>query len=192
MVSSNVFTAPPIFLEPAWASPFARESWNAAADVSGSNRNQDEVRRFTLQSHAPEARDTAKKPSFILLIEDSQADAGLVREALLHHSVEGELLVIRDGDAAIRYVENIESTERCPDLVIVDLNLPKRPGREVLERMRQHPCFRHATVAIFSSSNAEQDRALAFGFRVSRYIRKPLRLDDFLNLGAVFKALLTA
>jgi CheY-like chemotaxis protein len=115
-----------------------------------------------------------------------------VREALLHHSVEGELLVIRDGDAAIRYVENIESTERCPDLVIVDLNLPKRPGREVLERMRQHPCFRHATVAIFSSSNAEQDRALAFGFRVSRYIRKPLRLDDFLNLGAVFKALLTA
>jgi chemotaxis family two-component system response regulator Rcp1 len=112
-----------------------------------------------------------------------------VREALELHGVAGELLVIRDGEAAIRYIDTVQE---CADLVIVDLNLPRRPGSEVLAHMRQHPQYRDGTVVILSSSNAEQDRAQAFGFRVIRYIRKPLRLEEFLSLGAEFKALLTS
>ncbi len=110
-----------------------------------------------------------------------------MREALELHGVAGELLVIRDGEAAIRYVE---TAEECADLVIVDLNLPRRPGREVLECMRRHPRYRDGAVVILSSSNADQDRAQAFGFRITRYMRKPLRLEEFLGLGAEFKALL--
>ncbi len=133
----------------------------------------------------------ARKPSSILLIEDNPADAGLVREALEHHEVAGELLHICDGECAIRYVDElVPDAGGGPDLTIVDLNLPRRPGYEVLDRMRRHDHFRHGVVVILSSSNTEPDRAEAYGFRVSRYIRKPLRLDEFLDLGAIFKSLL--
>jgi len=130
-------------------------------------------------------------PGSILLIEDNRADAGLVREALQEHGVQCELNVIPDGDKAIRHIQRIEAgAAECPDLVIVDLNLPKRPGREVLDCMRRSARCREATVVVLSSSNAPQDRAESLRLGASRYIRKPLRLDEFLQLGAVFKNIL--
>jgi len=189
---SNAFTHLPNIREPAWVSPSARELSSAEAAAFGSNPNPGEVRRFTLQCPARDrTSNPSLQPSCILLIEDSQADAGLVREALEQHGVEGELLLIRDGEGAIRYVEAFrEQNAACPDLVILDLNLPRRSGREVLECMRDSASFGDATIVIFSSSGAQEDRSLAVGFRVSRYIRKPLRLAEFLSLGAVFKAIL--
>jgi DNA-binding response OmpR family regulator len=129
----------------------------------------------------------------ILLIEDNLADAGLVREALEEHGVEGELLLISDGDQAVRFIQALATTPaRCPDLVIVDLNLPKRPGREVLECLRASAECQSATVVVLSSSDAPRDRADALRLGVNRYIRKPLRLDEFLALGATFRGLLEA
>lgn len=127
----------------------------------------------------------------ILLIEDNLADATLVREALEEHRVEGELLIIGDGDKAIRYIQTLDTRpDRCPDLIIVDLNLPRRSGREVLQTIRQSTTCRNATVVILSSSDAQQDRAESMKLGANQYIRKPLRLEEFLELGAVFKAML--
>jgi two-component system, chemotaxis family, response regulator Rcp1 len=118
---------------------------------------------------------------------------GLVREALEEHGVQGDLLVITDGDKAIRYIEALENQPaNCPDLFIVDLKLPKRSGHEVMRSVRQSVKCRDATVVILSSSDVQEDKDESIRLGANRYIRKPLGLDDFLNLGAVFKAMLEA
>jgi DNA-binding response OmpR family regulator len=118
---------------------------------------------------------------------------GLVREALEEHCVDCELLVIGDGDKAIRFIEALDAEPAvCPDLFIIDLNLPKRSGREVIQSTRQSAKCKSATVVILSSSDALRDRTEALELGASRYIRKPLRLEEFLGLGAIFKEMLEA
>ena len=116
-----------------------------------------------------------------------------MREALEEHGVAGELLLISDGDRAIRFIEALnEEQADCPDLIILDLNLPRRPGREVLAFIRNSVCWKSAPVVILSSSDAPRDRAEATHLGATRYLRKPSRLHEFLALGAVFKAMLQA
>jgi chemotaxis family two-component system response regulator Rcp1 len=151
------------------------------------------VRRFSLQSRAAKISGPApdQKPVSILLAEDNPADAGLVRKALEEHGVEGELIVIADGEKAIQFIQAVDAQAAgCPGLAIVDLSLPKKPGREVLACMRLSERCRHMPVVILSSSDAERDRADAVRFGASRYVRKPSSLDEFLSLGAIFKAML--
>jgi two-component system, chemotaxis family, response regulator Rcp1 len=115
---------------------------------------------------------------------------GLVREALQEYGVEGELLVIQDGEKAIRFVQALDAPADGPELIILDLNLPKRPGREVLKAMRQSAKYQEAKIVILSSSDAPEERSEAIVLGASLYLRKPSRLAEFLNLGAVFKAIL--
>jgi CheY-like chemotaxis protein len=115
----------------------------------------------------------------------------LVRRAIEEHGVDGDLIVIADGERAIEFIQALEDEgSSCPNLAILDLNLPKKSGREVLERMRMSAHCRHIPVIVLSSSDAERDKGDAARFGASRYIRKPSRLDDFLSLGAIFKAAL--
>jgi DNA-binding response OmpR family regulator len=126
-----------------------------------------------------------------MLAEDNPADAGLVRKALEDHGVEGEITIFNDGETAIQFVQSIDAQEfACPDLVIIDLNLPKRPGREVLQSVRLSVNCRQAPVVILSSSDAARDRADAARLGADLYIRKPSRLDEFLSLGAIFREIL--
>ena len=117
----------------------------------------------------------------------------MVRLALEEHGVEGELVVIADGEKAIEFIQSLDDGKApCPHLAILELNLPKKPGRAVLERMRLSEHCQHIPVIILSSSDAERDKAEAAHFGASRYIRKPSKLDDFLRLGAIFKAALSS
>jgi len=117
----------------------------------------------------------------------------LIREALAEHNVEGELLVISDGDEAIRFLQNLDAQAIvCPELVILDLNLPKRSGREVLESIRKNWKCQDATVVILSSSETPEDKADALKLGAHHYVRKPSRLAEFLDLGAFFKQILAA
>jgi DNA-binding response OmpR family regulator len=126
-----------------------------------------------------------------MLVEDNRADAGLVRESLNEHGVAGELLVISDGDTAMRFIEALDTDEmNCPDLVIVDLNLPKASGLAVLRTMRRSVKCKDAVVVILSSSDVQQEKDEAAQLGVKRFIRKPMRLEEFLSLGAVFRTLL--
>jgi len=151
------------------------------------------VQRFSLRSQLEEASDSAseRKAFSILLVEDNPADVTLVREALEEHGVEGELLVATDGEIALRIVQDIEAdVTSCPDLFIVDLNIPKKPGREVAKRVRQSERCKQSPLVILSSSDSLRDKEDARRLGVSEYLRKPSRLDEFLGLGAIFKAIL--
>lgn len=129
-----------------------------------------------------------QKPVSILLVEDNPADAGLVRKALEEHGVKGQIVVLADGELATQFIQSLDFQQiDCPDLVILDLNIPKNPGREVLERLRHSMRCRHVPVVILSSSDAQQDRSDAARLGADRYIRKPSNLEEFLSLGAVFK-----
>ena len=193
MEYSNVYTAQPSIPAPVWALRFASESSNASEVESGWSRNLEEVQRFSLRSRTEAAR--ADKPTdavyCILLVEDNPADVGLVREALDEHSVDCELLLINNGERAIRFIADADTQRtRCPDLVILDLNLPKKPGRDVLEKIRESRNWKHVPVAVVTSSDAPKDKDEAGRLGASRYVRKPSRLANFLELGAVFKAML--
>jgi chemotaxis family two-component system response regulator Rcp1 len=127
----------------------------------------------------------------IFLAEDNPGDVDLLRVALEEHSVNCELLVAADGEKALRFLEDIGAgTLGCPALAILDLNLPKKTGREVLQRMRENPTWNSVPVVILSSSDSEKDRAETTELGASRYIRKPSSLDAFVQIGGVLKDLL--
>jgi len=141
------------------------------------------AQRFTLRSPSKDGRHAS-----ILLVEDNPGDATLVRTALEHHEVEGEVILLTDGEKAIGYVEAVDTEDvPCPDLIIIDLNLPKKSGHEVLQRMRLSAKCSQVPILILSSSDAASDRLHAARLGASLYISKPLRLDEFMKLGAIFK-----
>jgi DNA-binding response OmpR family regulator len=127
----------------------------------------------------------------VVLVEDSAADVGLVREALQEYQVSCELTVIVNGERAVKFVDEIDAGEHsCPDLFIIDLNLPRKPGKVVLERVRASSNCQTVPIIVLTSSDSQKDKDEVAGFSPSRYIRKPSKLDDFVQLGAVFKQLL--
>jgi CheY-like chemotaxis protein len=123
-----------------------------------------------------------------MLVEDNVADARLVREALETSSIPCELVVITNGQRAIQFIEDIDSgSGLCPQLAIVDLNLPKMPGAEVVKRMRASAKCKDVPVIVLTSSDNQIDREHAKRIGVSRYILKPARLSEILKLGRVFR-----
>jgi DNA-binding response OmpR family regulator len=124
----------------------------------------------------------------IVLIEDNRADVGLIREALEQHDVRCEVIVIDNGEVALKFINEIDAGQHpCPALVIIDLNLPKKPGREVLQRMRASTVCRDVPVVVLTSSDNEKDKGDVARFAPLHYLIKPSNLDDFMTLGALFR-----
>jgi CheY-like chemotaxis protein len=144
---------------------------------------------------AGEMRKESREPLAvsILLVEDNPADVHLVRESLKLHNVTDELTVFRDGARAIQYIDAIDgNTVACPQLVVLDLNLPKTSGREVLKRIRSSQRCAETPVVILSSSGAQRDREDARLLGATQYIRKPSELSEFMAIGATLKKLVDA
>jgi CheY-like chemotaxis protein len=115
----------------------------------------------------------------------------LVVEALEEHEVSCELLIVTNGERAAIFLDEIDAGKRsCPNLFILDLNLPRRSGTEILERIRGGGTCQHVPVVILTSSDSQKDKDAVAKFNPSRYLRKPITLDSFLRLGGVFKELL--
>ena len=128
---------------------------------------------------------------YILVVEDNPGDVFLIEEALREHAVDCEVEVLDDGGKARDYFSDIEHGEgRVPDLVLLDLNLPKIPGIDVLRRIRYIPACRNVPVIIISSSEAPSDRHDAAELGANHYIRKPSLLEEYLALGGVIKSTL--
>ena len=125
----------------------------------------------------------------ILLAEDNPGDVLLVRQALDEHKIGHELRVFRDGADAISYVGCIGTSSKapCPDLILLDINLPKADGPQVLRELRKNPQCAHTPVIMVTSSDAQRDRAQAAELGVARYFKKPSDLDEYLRLGAVVR-----
>ena len=129
----------------------------------------------------------------IVLVEDNAADIYLFRQALERAGLMTfDLTVIEDGEQALAFAKGDAKTAatRAPDLLVLDLNLPKIGGCEILEALRQNPQLSHLRVAVMTSSPASQDYEKCAELGVGRYIIKPLDLEEFLAIGDVVKQLL--
>ena len=122
----------------------------------------------------------------IFLAEDNEADVNLVREALREHHVPHELTVAQDGVSASQYINGVAAgTNACPDVFLLDLNLPQMDGHELFALIRSSPACATTPVVILTSSDAPSDRERAKAMGASVYFRKPLDLLEFLELGNI-------
>ena len=128
----------------------------------------------------------------ILLVEDNFADVVLIREAFKGLNRAHSLLVVEDGEKAIDLIERIDQQESipCPSLLLLDLNLPRRTGTEVLRRLRQSPRCGHIPVVILTSSDAPKDREYANRLAADSYFRKPSDLNEFMKIREIVERLL--
>jgi len=126
----------------------------------------------------------------ILLVEDSRSDVFLVEEAIRAAELNAELHVVDDGQKATEFFDAADAAESqdCPDLVLLDLNLPKKDGAEVLRHLRNSRTCKNAPVLIVTSSSSPRDRELARD--ANGYFTKPNDLDEFMKLGPLIRELL--
>lgn len=129
----------------------------------------------------------------VLLVEDNPADVFLVEEALRLHGLAPRLVVLDDGEKAIQWIAESDRQQRTPPpaAMILDLNLPKRTGAEVLGKLRDSPALRDTPVILFTSSSASRDRALEDSFPHTRYFRKSADYDEFMQIGGMLKNVLS-
>jgi CheY-like chemotaxis protein len=116
----------------------------------------------------------------ILLVEDNAGDVRLTREALREAEVRAELVTVPDGEQALLFLRS-EGAER-PDLILLDLNLPKKNGLELLEEIKEDPELRRTPVIMLTTSSAAGDVAACYDRGVNSYVVKPLDLDEFTGL----------
>jgi chemotaxis family two-component system response regulator Rcp1 len=128
----------------------------------------------------------------ILVVEDNPADVELLRWALQDAELDCELIVLDDGGEGLAFAQQRGkyAGSTPPDLAILDLNLPKNDGIEILEALRANPMFADTPVAILSSSSSPRERARMEVFRIGRYITKPADLDEYLKVGGILRELL--
>jgi len=124
------------------------------------------------------------KPIEILLVEDNPGDVRLTVEALKEAKVRNELYVVGDGVAALAFLrrEGEYASAPRPDLILLDLNLPKKDGREVLAEIKGDPDLRRIPVVILTVSQAEEDILRSYDLHANCYVTKPVGLDQFLNI----------
>lgn len=129
----------------------------------------------------------------MLIVEDNESDVFLIREAIEATKLPLTLQVVKDGSQAVQFVDRIDSdaTMHCPALVILDINLPKMQGGEVLRHMRRSRKCARAPVVIVSTSDSGQDREQMANLGANEYFRKPSSYDAFMKLGDVVKGLLS-
>jgi len=120
------------------------------------------------------------RPIVILLVEDNPGDARLTREGLSSSKVRNQLHVARDGDEALAFLRRLGeyADAPTPDLVLLDLNLPRRDGREVLQEIKEDPTLVHIPVVILTSSQAEEDILRTYRLHANCFITKPVDLEQ--------------
>ncbi|HEX5870707.1 MAG TPA: response regulator [Longimicrobium sp.] len=126
----------------------------------------------------------ASQPIEVLLVEDNPGDVRLTREALRDGKVHNNLSVAPDGVEALAFLrrQGKYADAPRPDVILLDLNLPKKDGREVLEEVKADPSLRSIPVVILTSSEAERDIAQAYALHANCYITKPVDLDQFITV----------
>jgi CheY-like chemotaxis protein len=126
---------------------------------------------------------TAAGPIDILLVEDNPADVRLTVEALKDAKVHNRLHVARDGVEAMAFLRHDEvESRRRPDLILLDLNLPRKDGREVLQEIKQDPVLKHIPVVVLTTSQAEQDIVRGYRLGANAFITKPVDIEQFFDV----------
>lgn len=122
------------------------------------------------------------EPPHVLLAEDNKLDIFVVQEAFAEYKIPAVLHVVKDGEAAMRFIDAADHDRApCPALVLLDLNLPKKSGTEVLAYLRRSKKCAAAKVLIVTSSNSDRDRAATQHMGANGYFLKPANYDEFLS-----------
>ncbi|WP_261305390.1 response regulator [Paenibacillus andongensis] len=120
----------------------------------------------------------------ILLVEDNPGDIRLIVEVLKEGKINNNLSVVEDGEEALAYLKREGSYQDAivPDIILLDLNLPKINGTEVLAEIKKDPLLKYIPVIILTTSEAEQDILRAYDLHANCYITKPVNLEQFLTV----------
>ena len=123
------------------------------------------------------------RPIEVLLVEDDPGDVLMTREAFADYKIANNLSVVTNGEDAIAYMrkEGQFADVTTPDLVLLDLNLPRRNGREVLLEIKADPDLRRVPVVILTTSEADEDVAAAYDLHANAYVRKPVDFEQFVT-----------
>jgi CheY-like chemotaxis protein len=124
------------------------------------------------------------KPAEVLLVEDNPGDVRLTKEALLEGKVMNRLSVAPDGEEALRFLRRSAGYETAPrpDLVLLDLNLPKKDGREVLAEIKADERLRRIPVIVLTTSKADEDVIKSYQLHANCYITKPVDFGQFISV----------
>ncbi len=123
-------------------------------------------------------------PVEILLVEDNPGDVRLTQEALREAKVRNNLQVVQDGEAALNFLYRKDgfSDAPRPDIILLDLNLPKKNGQEVLAEIKADPCLRRIPVVILTTSKAEEDILKSYDLHANCYVTKPVDFEQFIRV----------
>jgi two-component system, chemotaxis family, response regulator Rcp1 len=129
-------------------------------------------------------RSLPSEPVQILLVEDSPGDIRLTREVLRDAKIANELHIVGDGERAMAFLrrEGEYAGMQRPDLILLDLNLPRKDGREVLAELNEDPDLHLIPVIVLTTSAAEQDVLRSYDLKAACYITKPIDLDEFISV----------
>jgi two-component system response regulator len=127
---------------------------------------------------------TEGRPIDVLLVEDDEGDVVMTREALHEGNVHNRLHVVSDGVEAINFLRRRDGHTDAPrpDLILLDLNLPRRDGRAVLEDIKSDPDLRRIPVIVLSTSEASEDIAQSYDLHANAYVTKPVDFDQFVSV----------
>ena len=119
----------------------------------------------------------------ILLVEDNPGDVLLTQEAFREGRLAHRLSTVGDGEEAIRFLRHEGPYENAPspDVILLDLNLPKKDGRELLAEIKDDPALRYIPIIVLTTSDAEQDVWKAYKLHANCYLTKPIHVDDFIK-----------
>lgn len=124
------------------------------------------------------------RPAEILLIEDNPGDVELVQEALQSGKLLNRISIVTDGEKALEFLNRARGFENAPrpDLILLDLNIPKKDGFEVLREIKQHTHLSRVPVVILTSSQADRDILKSYDLHANCFISKPVDVDEFLTV----------
>ena len=128
--------------------------------------------------------DSDLKAIDVLLVEDDEGDVLMTREAFEHYKIRNELHVVRDGEQAVQFLrrEGSYADAPRPDLVLLDLNLPRFDGRQVLAEIKSDAVLRSIPVVVLTTSEAEEDIVRSYELHANAYVTKPVDFDRFIEV----------
>ena len=124
--------------------------------------------------------DDDSQPISVLLVEDDPGDVVLIEEAFEHNKLPNTLKIVGDGVEAMDYLRDADADR--PDLVLLDLNLPRKDGREVLAEIKSDPALRSIPVVVLTTSKAEEDILRSYDLHANAYVTKPVDFDRFIEV----------
>ncbi len=124
------------------------------------------------------------KPIEILLVEDNSGDIRLTKEALYESKLKNNLYIVRDGEEAMEFIRKEGKYEAMPrpDLILLDLNLPKKDGRQVLAEIKKDDYLKRIPVVVLTTSSADEDIMRSYNLHANCFITKPVDLDQFMDV----------